>query len=371
MREKPSAPAKEFELEWRSDATLPSLQLWIDNIFLPTAPATYDIYKNSVLQLKTAEADETGRRGYRFAIQNSTKLVAGANLLRSFTANLGNVLSPSDYWMLYMLQQLAGQGIKVFRPSVTECEALENCEPRLPCSEYEQPFEIYVIELPKDYANKRTVQGVSLIDGLMSDHMPIAVVAMHIKEIDALAVIILLHNGQGLRHICDFSNKDAIIADEINYIEEAADRHAITPEESKLARYSINLVVNTSLLLTHYGCKRIGSTNPEKEKKLLGYLKKKENHHTERNRTELRALPVLYGFEQHVKIYDEVKAQHKEDSDNSGVTLRPHWRRGHWAMLACGPGMKDRKKHFRKACLVNPHLFGGPEYNTRVSMTTS
>jgi len=353
---------------------LVTFQDWVNKVFVDLAPPSYDLYKNEVIHVQSY-TDAKGEVGYQFALKldNVHKVTTGLGLLMMYQKGTPKrPMTRTDAWTLFMLQHLAGQGIKAFRPTVTECEALENCEPRVPCTEYEQPFDVYAIELPKDYSSRRLTPG-KLLDDSPIDVMPLAVVALHAKAAKAVAVFVILHSGQTLVHTFGVHSDTDTLADELKHTYGMAMSSSIdvTEEEKKLMLYGCNLAVNTSLLLTQYGCKRVGSTNGHRESRLRRYLQGKPNQYTTANQIELNSIPVVYGFDQHIKIYDEAREPvEKEAGEGSGVVLKPHWRRGHWAMLACGEGRKERKKHFRKAVLINPHLLGGPEYNTRVTMTT-
>ena len=57
----------------------------------------------------------------------------------------------------YTMSKMLADGPKVFTFDALTCEALENFDLNVSCSDYHQPFPSVVIELPQDYIQKRVV----------------------------------------------------------------------------------------------------------------------------------------------------------------------------------------------------------------------
>jgi hypothetical protein len=56
----------------------------------------------------------------------------------------------------------------------------------------------------------------------------------------------------------------------------------------------------------------------------------------------------------------ETAEERAERGEATGRVVAPHWRRGHYRMQACGPGLSQRRPIAVPAVLVNVHLFLGP-----------
>ncbi len=61
--------------------------------------------------------------------------------------------------------------------------------------------------------------------------------------------------------------------------------------------------MNACLLLSSLGCRRFGYANLDRADVLEKYLKKKTPH-ADANRQELKTMPVVFGFEQGVRLYE-------------------------------------------------------------------
>jgi hypothetical protein len=57
------------------------------------------------------------------------------------------------------------------------------------------------------------------------------------------------------------------------------------------------------------------------------------------------------------------------DTDETGLVVAPHWRRGHWRNQACGPKMTLHKHIFIQPVLVNEYLLTGDSAPATTSVT--
>jgi hypothetical protein len=133
----------------------------------------------------------------------------------------------------------------------------------------------------------------------------------------------------------------------------------------------LRILINSCLFLTHYGCRRLGSDNDSQRERLLKRIAKKKRRREDCSQaeSELKAIPEIYGFEQHVVMFDHVKEPSARTGDG-GWTVSPHWRKGSWVNQPYGPHQSLRKRIHRKASFVNAHLFVGPRSATTVNMET-
>jgi hypothetical protein len=278
-------------------------------------------------------------------------------------------VSTGDSWGVMDLWAFAGfyrDGIRAYCPTVTEVEALSMVEMRVPWSAYRQPFPTMSVIIP---------------DGLWSGAgsnanlgRPIAVIIRHDPVTNIIAAVVPMIDADG-RDTDHLSAHYAARVDDPRTIEEyiadLPDDPSLSPTEDKFLNRLIRIAINANLLLTHKGAKPLGYANPgfaDRLKKLLTKTRLPQSARAA-NEDALRMVPLLYGFDQHVRVYEHDSAT-TDSGNNGGWSVKPHWRRGHWANHPCGVGRTERRLVFRPAVLVNPHLLAGPVSNTRVTITT-
>jgi hypothetical protein len=57
---------------------------------------------------------------------------------------------------------------------------------------------------------------------------------------------------------------------------------------------------------------------------------------------EVRMMPVQYAFAQEVTLYRRERVVDQHGDGDSGWTVSPHWRRGHWRSQPFGAGRSER-----------------------------
>lgn len=260
-----------------------------------------------------------------------------------------------------VLAGLATQGVRVYAPTVDECHALMQVELKVPVSVYRQPFETMVVVFPDDLYPRDVSADVGKPSAIVGRFCP--------ERFDCLSVLIPGTGSYDLHARYDFAIADPHQLIE-PYIQACPSYGDPEPDESAVTASSVRLFINANMLLTKFGARRLGVVNPEYEAKLRASLDKKRLPEAARaaNEHALKAMPVLYGFDQHVRIYEQEGAA--TEGGAGGYEVKPHWRRGHWANQVHGAGGALRKLVFRPAVLVNAHRFGGAASDTRVTMTT-
>lgn len=268
--------------------------------------------------------------------------------------------TPTDMFESWVLAGLAQHGMKVYCPTRDEFDALGRVEMNVPWSMYRQPFETFVVSVPDDSYPAEVSEDVG---------RPAAVV-LRIKPKDQLISVTVICDR------CNLTSRFTWQDEAVESIEDHIGRMPNPPAgvctelELTASDHAVRAGINACLLLTQYGTKRIGYDNPEYADKLIAKLanKKLPPAAREANQKALRSIPEVYGFDQHVRLYDgERSVSTSSDSDR---VHRPHWRRGHWANVACGTGRTERKLVFRRPVMVNAHLFAGDHADTRVTITT-
>ena len=260
---------------------------------------------------------------------------------------------------------LVTQGVRVYCPTVDECNALSQIELNVPWSAYRQPYDTFVVVLPDGFYD-RPVRS----DG----SYPVACICRLDAEACVAAFIVCCADNEKESH--SFTGQ-YVWADNPNV--DIEDHWAglldvpseLTDTEDEARERIKRIAINACLALTHYGCREIGSANPEYAARLEANLHKKRLPESvaRANRAALEAIPTVYGFDQHVKVFDRDGPATGGSGTHDGP--KPHWRRGHWAHQAHGPGFSERKLIFRRPVMVNAVRFAGDEAATRVTLTTA
>ncbi len=257
---------------------------------------------------------------------------------------------------IFLVSQLLGGGPKIYRPTAEETEALEHVELRLPVSDYEQPFETFAVEFPAAYASKRKIPEVSG-PGESDPYLAIA----H-RAASWLLVGVFMEGN-----IVDIIGVD--LTDSGRSMEATLDNNVAEGAHAKNLKRLLRVTLNSCLLLTNYGCVRVGYDDPKGVKKLKERANRNDAQ-AEWHRHLLAATPVVYRVDQHIKLFRERRYVRRDGDGESGRQVGPHWRNGHWCWQPHGPGNTLRKKIMRPGLFVNPHLFFGQMSDTNVTMTT-
>lgn len=255
-------------------------------------------------------------------------------------------------------------GFKTYAPTANEFEALSRVEVRIPWSEYRQPFSVMTVAIP---------EGV-FAPPISSDvGEPAAIIARHEPKTNLFSLV-LVSNDFGGVPAASLTSQHAPRPDDNRSMEEVIGElpsEDVTQDESSVIAKCLRVAINANLLLTNKGAKRIGAANPDYEAKLRKSLDKKNLPDSVRkaNERSLRELPIVYGFEQHVRVYEQEPGSGA--GGEGGHNVRPHWRRGHWAHQRHGPAGSLRKLIFRPAVMVNAAQFGGELSDTKAVYTTA
>jgi hypothetical protein len=256
----------------------------------------------------------------------------------------------------YTMSKMLADGPKVFAFDALTCEALENFELNVACTDYHQPFPSLVIELPKDYIEKRVVpfeRGTHAPDFAVVHHDPEKNVVMLIVRMSShqvLTRLLKLDLAPTLEEVWDMGKRTWGPEDSL----------AMTPEENALGTAICKLALNVCLLGTTYGVKCIGPENPSHYERLKRYAKvarKKGRERVEQADIELLTHPMRFEFAEEVTVYSREPGE--ERNGVGGWTVKPHWRRGHWRQQPCGPGRSERRRIAIPSVLVNGQLMVG------------
>ena len=259
--------------------------------------------------------------------------------------------NPTPLPRLFAYSKLIASGPKVLRPTAEQCEALEHVDVNLPFSEYEQPFPVFLAELPEAY--RRTLSQ------RCAHPCPRLVMCFH----DRPSGYIFTSAEYGPERNCTFS----IMRPHPRWasIEDAL-RFSFEPDgpDLRIGEVVYRVAINFGLLLTRYGVKDCGPLDPQWYAEQKRRAKARKGHKAQRAQDFLDAAMHRIDFRQEVVFYDSVKQHHTGPPDAEGVSKRPHWRRGHFRRQPYGVGRTERRLVFVRPCFINAERFHGDKANT-------
>jgi hypothetical protein len=250
------------------------------------------------------------------------------------------IRSGQDFFAMHAESIWLVDGPKCFKPTPDQCAALENVEVRLTLDDYQQPYPAILIELPASYAPFYGVIVYRKADMLN------CVLRSPRGEHDIVTTVGVSNRGEPIEKSLLRFDPDCC-------------------DDSKAAARALRVAVNSCLALANWPIVSalMYPHEAESDKFLSRHAK---NEDSQRRAAERLSLAVTrLSFEQDIAFH-HVEGGH-DPSTPTGRQVTTHWRRGHWAMLACGAGRTERRLTFRKATLVRADLFTGDAANTTVS----
>lgn len=258
----------------------------------------------------------------------------------------------------YIMSKMLSQGPKVCSFDALTCDALENFELNVSCTDYQQPFPSVVIELPQDYIKKR------IVPFKRGTHSPDFAVVHHDQQRNVVMLIIRMSSHQVLTRLLKLELAPTMeeVWDMGKRSWGPEDSLAMTPEENQLGTAICKLALNVCLLATAYGVRCLGPDNPSHHQRLQRYAqlaRKKGRERIEQADLDVLLMPMRYAFAEDVVLYTKEASTGHESNGVGGWTVSPHWRRGHWRWQPCGPGRSERRRIAIPSVLVNGHVLVG------------
>ncbi|QDU94127.1 hypothetical protein [Lignipirellula cremea] len=295
---------------------------------------------------------------------------AGGGHQMRFSDDLGEILSEHPWFHQVILSmssahgmllqvlaysKLLANGPKVVRPTSEQCEALSHVDLNLKFREYEQPFPVFIVEIPAAYRVKLTDEY----------HFPCPrfVIPYYDRELPFLAV---LADG-GKTNECVFTVFSPSLT-ETEMEVGLASRNGQDGNDYSQAIVLERIAINLSLLLTRYGFQNDGPLDSKavaKQKKLLGG---KSVRKAKRARRLLDASMTCISLSQDVQFVG--KAGVSDGSTGTGSKKTPHWRRGHFRHQRVGPGRCESRLTFIPPILINSESFVGELADTEYCIRT-
>ena len=212
--------------------------------FRATLPSYVNLTKYGLIQ--------SGRDNFQLVLNPKAPVMAQEMAKAMFGMGASSVIEG------YTMSKMLSEGPKVFTFDALTCEALENFELNVSCADYQQPFPSVVIELPKDYIQKRVVpfeRGTHAPDFAVAHHDPAQKVVILIVRMDShqvLTRLLKLDLAPTLEEVWEMGKRAWGPEDSL----------AMTPEENALGTAICKLALNVCLLGTAYGVKCQGPENP-------------------------------------------------------------------------------------------------------------
>lgn len=308
----------------------------------PTLPSYVHLTKYGLIQC--------GRDNFQLALNPKAPALARELAKTMFLMGASSVIEG------YTMSRMLSEGPKVFTFDALTCEALENFDLNVACADYRQPFPSVVVELPKDYVQRRIVPFEA------GTHAPDFAVVHHDPERNVVLLIVRMTSHQVLTRLLKLDLAPTL--EEVWDMGKRAwgleDSLAMTPEENALGTAICKLALNVCLLGTAYGVKGLGPENPTHHQRLQRHAqvaRKKHRDRIEQAAIDLLTHPMRFAFAEDVVLFQRESGEVGGDgNDKGGWTVTPHWRRGHWRWQPCGPGRSERKRIAIPSVLVNGHL---------------
>jgi hypothetical protein len=254
-------------------------------------------------------------------------------------------------------------GPKLFRPTARQSEPLEQVELSVRVADYRQPFPTCVVEFPDDYATIRLIPAA--VAGSMFVRPGFAVA----HQENGVIVVALVYPpvcGHEGYYSCHMGLATGVIEEILLEYATISDGHTTPPpglySEGGPSEWFIPFVrvALNFLMLAAGGHRLIGPANPAQAKTLRERIKRakkgRQKDKLKDLRNRLRHLPSVYALAQEIKLFDREQPPTDPNPDADGTPKTPHWRKGHWRLMAVGVGRTERKRVFIKPVLVNGHL---------------
>jgi hypothetical protein len=242
-----------------------------------------------------------------------------------------------DFFAMHAESIWLADGPKCFKPTPDQCAALENVEVRLTLDDYRQPYPAILIELPASYAPFYGVIVCRKADMLN------CVLRSPRAEHDIVTTVGVSNRGEPIEKSLMRFDPDCC-------------------DDSKAAARALRVAVNSCLALANWPhtARLMYPKEHEADEHFARHAKNEESRRRAQQRLSLAVQSLAFN--------QEIAFHHVEGGADpsipTGRQVATHWRRGHWARVACGVGRSERRLTFRKAVLVRADLFAGDPANT-------
>ncbi len=248
-------------------------------------------------------------------------------------------VSGADAFNMLALSIWLHDGPKLFRPSLEQCQALEQVEVSLTLGDYRQPYPALLIDFPTVNQQGRRV---SIYD-------PFTSVLCHHNEAGMLTCgLFSPGNREDITTTIKVDSRPIEMS--IQIYDEDCQQHAQT------AGKAVRTAINACLCLVNYGC-LLNHLLP-KEVKVDEVMARENSDRGARAKERLATAMKVLTFDQEIQLH-HTERKCSEPGEPTGRQMPPHWRRGHWRHTPCGTRRQERRLTFIRPVLVRGDLFGG------------
>lgn len=255
---------------------------------------------------------------------------------------------------LECLGNLVANGPKVFRPTLEQCESMEQVEINMAVTDYRQPFPAMVVEFPKEYREK-----VATKHGLQQYRPRIVMLRWYEEHAAMFGGIPFDGRREDITYV--FQDRQ-----EFPTIEHALQMHVEQPkEDSIVSEVYTRVAMNLMLMLSHYGHTKPVPSNADHLARTERRLKANPTGpHAKINQFEAASHVYVIGLKQQIKVrQDRPPGEPATPHGGTHASPHPHWRKGHWrAQRGFGAARRAGEKvplSFIKPVLVRGREFGG------------
>ncbi len=232
---------------------------------------------------------------------------------------------------LNAIGHLYRDGFKVLRPTIEQCESMEEIDLPIQVGDIKAPFPTFAVDLPQEYRDSITHRfgacpnAMMFHQGQLTSGKTYILVGGPYSHPEALKAAENIGSAEYFYLMHD--NGLEVEKKLKRYIDD--DRNEISREElAKDSGYLINevltrLVINLALVATHFGVTRPQPSNPKHVDRL-----RRRCQESESARIELKSTAKYFELDQKTVIR-EIRP-HAAPQGGSHASPRPHWRRGHW-----------------------------------------
>ena len=264
-----------------------------------------------------------------------------------------------SFYLLALSRSIAN-GPKIFQPTYEDCIALENTACTMSFEDYNQPYPVVIIELPKEY-KKRLAQVWRISEG------PSYIIAYHDEQKRFINMNTFFNFDNVLTYLAPARKEYKSIENCI-----ISNQESNFDNEFKVAELTQRLAINFCMVMSLLGVRQIGPMDASAYEKAKKLIKRKDKYHRSLGQKTLDSTCYKIEFIQKINLFEEEfiqPRQHSSDPTTTHASPKPHWRRGHYRQQPCGIKLSERKLVFIKPVLVRSNLFSGDIKNTEVTYT--
>jgi hypothetical protein len=240
----------------------------------------------------------------------------------------------------YLCMELIKQGPKLIDLDQSYVAPLINTDININVRDYSQPYELMLVNLPNNFIEKYETDGEEL-DSTAIKHSPGLVMVLHNRELNSIAANVCFTSGH-IYSIMIF--KDETLEESLHTMLTTLtpDSETVNKEETQSAVLALRIALNTLLLADSGKLKCKGPHNPDYFAKLDKLIAKSNTpQKRDANIAEKKLHPIIYEIDQTIKLNEYT---HNQSDSETGKSVKPHWRRGHYRMQAIGEGHQERKR---------------------------